>query len=567
MSYESLTREQLIAILRRRDAQARYGLVWERKDIAPDAALNNDFVSLRLDEGLSCGEGPWDNLLIEGDNYDALRLLASTMAGRFQLIYIDPPYNTGRRDFVYNDRFFDAADRFRHSTWLEFMYQRLMLARELLAEDGAIFVSIDDNEVFNLGLLMNQVFGEKAFVANCVWQKRYSRENVSSIGTVHEYLLVFSPNPDAFKKRRGRLPLDERSRSYYKNPNNDPQGPWRLIPMNAPGIRPNQQYPVTTPSGRVIYPPEGRHWSVLEGEFERLRAEGRISFGPRGDSAPGLIRYLSEVEGLVPWTFWPHEEVGHTDEARKEIQEIFGTQTAFDTPKPLRLMERVLAIGAPEKDALVLDFFAGSGTLGHAVLAANQKDGGSRRFVLVSSREATVDEPDKNLARDVCGQRLRKAVEGYQSRRGAMVPGLGGSFAHMQARRVPMHRLEDELDDSLVWSYALQMAGHPHCAVQPPVSVSRHAGRLVAYCANTRPSTLRRLAEVVGAHSGRCAVFTWAPAAVSEALHTVDASVTVVSVPGDLRRTFKQGRSMSQSPDDPGLPSARTDVVEQGGQT
>lgn len=218
--YTSLSREALIDILRRRDTQAHYGLTWERKDISPDQALNRDFVGLELDEAVSVGESPLKNLLIEGDNYDALRVLTTHYAGQVKLIYIDPPYNTGRRDFVYNDRFVDANDRFRHSTWLEYMFQRLKLARDLLSPDGAIFVSIDDHEVFNLGLLMNQVFGEKAFVATCIWQKRYSRENRESIGDAHEYLLVYSPNPDAFKKRRGRIALSEEQAAVYKNPDN-----------------------------------------------------------------------------------------------------------------------------------------------------------------------------------------------------------------------------------------------------------------------------------------------------------------------------------------------------------
>ncbi len=541
--YESLSKEALVEILRRRDAQAHYGLIWEREEIPAEKALNRDFVGLELDSELSCGDGPQGNLIIEGDNYDALRLLTSTMAGQFQLIYIDPPYNTGRRDFVYNDRYFDATNRFRHSTWLEFIYQRLILARDLLADDGVIFISIDDNELFNLGLLMNQVFGENSFVANCIWQKRYSRENNSAIGNVHEYLLVYSPNPDAFKLRRGMLPVDERTRQNYRNPNNDPRGPWRLVPMNGPGLRPNQQYPVTTPSGKVLYPPEGRHWSVLEPEFERLRAAGRVSFGARGDSAPGLIRYLDEVSGLVPWTWWAHDEVGHTDEARKEVQSLFGTQTAFETPKPLRLMRRVLDIGAPEKDALVLDFFAGSGTLGHAVLEMNTADGGNRRFVLVSNRESTEEDPDKNLCRDVCAGRVRRAIEGYNGKDGGAVAPLGGSFAYARAVRVPMHRLEHQLTNDLVWSHALLMAGHPLAPYEGPVAKSVCDEQMLLYCANTKPATMKKLGEALQEHRGPAAVFTWAPAVVTALAEELDRPLTVVAVPEDLRRTFRQGKA------------------------
>jgi adenine-specific DNA-methyltransferase len=176
-SYSHLTREQLIAMLQRREREAAFGLTWERDKIDPDKAMNDDFVALDLDRSMSHGETPWRDLIIEGDNYDALRYLRMTHAGKVKCIYIDPPYNTGNRDCVYNDHFFDKTHRFRHSVWLEFMYERLLLARELLHPEGVIFVSIDDNELFPLGMLMNRVFGEKNFVANCIWQKRYSREN------------------------------------------------------------------------------------------------------------------------------------------------------------------------------------------------------------------------------------------------------------------------------------------------------------------------------------------------------------------------------------------------------
>ncbi|WP_321807802.1 site-specific DNA-methyltransferase [Burkholderia sp. BCC1993] len=547
MEYENLTKQALIAILKRRDAQARYGLHWERSDIEADKALNRDFVGLEFDASLSCGAGPHRNFIIEGDNYDALRHLATTHAGAFHLIYIDVPYNTGRRDFVYNDHYFDTTNRYRHSTWLEFMYQRLVLAKSLLREGGAIFISIDDNELFNLGLLMNQVFGERRFVANCIWQKRYSRENREAIGDAHEYLLVYAPNPDKFKQRRGRIPLTEVQAKVYKNPENpsetDPTKRWRGIPMTAQGFRPNQMYAITSPTGKVHTPPEGRCWSMVEPEFLKLQEQGRVYWGKDGNAQPSIIRYLSEVEGAVPWTWWPHEEVGHTDEARKEIQAIFGTQTAFDTPKPVRLMERVLQIGAPEKDALILDFFAGSGTTAQAVLKMNKEDGGARRFVLVSSREATDEDPDKNLCRDVCAKRVRDVIEGYRSTRTGEVPGLGGEFAYLRAKPVAMHRLEEHLTDEMVWNFALMACDHPVTALELPLAISVNGSHLVAYCANTRHSTLDRLAVQLDAFEGKVVVLTWAPQAVTSALGDLADQISIVSIPGDLRRIFKQGNA------------------------
>ena len=543
--YSSLSREALIDVLRRRDALAHYGLVWERKDIDPDRALNRDFVGFEVDEDQSCGPSPWRNLLIEGDNYDALRALTTHYAGQVKLIYIDPPYNTGRRDFVYNDRFVDQTDRYRHSIWIDFMFQRLRLARDLLAPDGAIFVSIDDHELFNMGLLMNQVFGEQAFVANCIWQKRYSRENREAIGDAHEYLLVYSPDPDRFKARRGRIPLTEKQAKVYRNPDNpketDPRKRWRAIPLTAQGYRPNQMYEVASPSGKKHRPPEGRCWSLIESAFRKLEADHRIYWGKDGSSQPGEIRFLSEVEGAVPWTWWPHDEVGHTDEARKEIQAVFGTQTAFDTPKPTRLMRRVLAIGAPEKDALVLDFFAGSGTFGQAVLEMNREDGGERRFVLVANTERTEAEPKKNIARDVCAARVRKVIEGYRPNGGAPVEGLGGNFAYLKTRTVPMHRLDERLTDEMAWADALLAADHPLVPLQGTLGVSVLHGARVVYCVDTKRGTISRLRKTLAETTMPTTIVSWAPARIQDVLDDLGVAAKIRGIPDDLQRVFRRG--------------------------
>ena len=398
---------------------------------------------------LSCGPGLWRNLIVEGDNFDALRFLRMAYAGRVKCICVDPTYNTRNRDFVYNDRFVDREDSWRHSRWCEFMYQRLVLAKQLLAEDGAIFVHIDDNEIAALRLLMNQVFGEQAFVANCIWQKRYSRENRGSIGDAHEYVLVYSPRPELFQMRCGRIPLTDEQAAVYKNSNNDPGGRWRGIPMTAQGFRPNQMYEVVSPSGKKHKPPEGRCWSTIEPKFMKLKERGRIYWGKDGSSQPSVIRYLSEVEGLVPWTWWPHDEVGHTDESRKEIREIFGTQTAFETPKPVRLLEHILQIGCGPDD-IVLDFFAGSGTTAHAVMKQNAADGGRRRFILVSSTEAAAEEPEKNLCRDVCAERVRRVIAGYGDK-----AGLAGAFAYLRCRRIAEGEMTG-IEHTEVWT-ALQL--------------------------------------------------------------------------------------------------------------
>ena len=315
----------------------------------------------------------FDNRLIFGDNLLALKALEQEFTVQIKCIYIDPPYNTGSAFEHYDDGV-------EHSIWLSMMRERLVILWRLLNQDGSIWVSIDDAEMPYLRVLMDEVCGRAQFVAANVWQKRYSRENREAIGDVHEYILVYAKSVERFKQTRNRIPITEEQAKVYKNPNNDPRGRWRGIPMTAQGFRQNQMYSITTPSGVVHHPPEGRCWSTIEAEFIKLRNEGRIWFGKDGNSQPNLIRYLTEVEGMVPWTWWPSDEVGHTDEAKKEIHSLFGKVDAFDTPKPERLIERVLQIATNPGD-WVLDSFGGSGTTG----AVAHKMG--RRWIMVELGE------------------------------------------------------------------------------------------------------------------------------------------------------------------------------------
>jgi adenine-specific DNA-methyltransferase len=413
----------------------RYGLIWPGKAECFKTIQAPSVATLRPAPEESVNFDTTENLIIEGDNLEVLKLLQKPYLGKVKLIYIDPPYNTGN-DFIYPDNYAeslqtyleytgqvdsegrkfgtntDADGRF-HSKWLNMMYPRLYLARNLLREDGVIFVSCDDNEICNLRALMNEIFGEENFVANCIWQKRYSRENRGAIGDAHDYIAVYATSLQMFEASRNLIPMTEDQARVYKNPNDDPKGRWRAVPMTAQGYRPNQMYEVETPSGRRVKPPEGRCWSMTEPEYLKLKAEGRIYFGKEGESQPGVIRYLSEVEGLVPWTWWPSSEVGHTDEARKEIREIFGSQTVYDTPKPTRLLRRIVEIGSTS-DGLILDFFAGSGTTGHAVLEINRQDGGNRRFILVQLPEPTGREDYKTIA-EIAKERVRHVIKKFDT--------------------------------------------------------------------------------------------------------------------------------------------------------
>ncbi len=459
-------------------------------------------VPFRLLEPVSALSGNADrddgNLIVQGDNLHALKALLPRYAGQVKCIYIDPPYNTGNEGWVYNDNVNSPEIRRwlgevvgkegetldRHDRWLCMMYPRLVLLKQFLREDGSIWISMDESEIAHLRCLMDEVFGRQRFIACNAWQKRYSRENRGAIGDVHEYVLVYAMNPDLFQATRNRVPIDEKQAAVYKNPNNDPKGRWRGIPMTAQGYRPNQMYEIETPSGRKFRPPEGRCWSTIEGEFLKLKASGRIYFGKEGTAQPSIIRYLSDVEGFVPWTWWPHEEVGHTDESRKEIQDILGTQTAFDTPKPTRLLQRILQI-ATDQDCLILDSFAGSGTTGHAVLKQNAEDSGKRRFILV--------EMDENIAKDVTAERVRRVAEGYTNAKGQAVPGLGGGFQFCRLSAEPLFDAEGQIRGDVSFAQLAEFIwfAETGTGLNPDASTSRekeqdlspllgiHAGRAI----------------------------------------------------------------------------------------
>jgi len=423
------------------DGGERYRLDWVGKSEAYKVLQTPTTATLRPRRDQSVNFDTASHVFIEGENLETLKVLQKAYFGKVKLIYIDPPYNTGNDNFVYPDRFQESKEDYLkrineldddgalmregffrknsresghyHSNWLSMMLPRLYIARNLLHEQGVVFVSCDDNEVYNLRCLMNEIFGEDAFIATCVWQKRYSRENRGIIGDAHDYLLVYARNTEKFQAVRGLISPTEKQLKVYKNPNNHPRGRWRAVPMTAQGYRKNQMYEIETPSGVKHKPPEGRCWGMTEPEFKKLLEQGRIWFGKSGDAQPGVIRFLDEVEGLVPWTWWPASEVGHTDEARKEIRARLGTQSAFDTPKPVRLIQRILEIAVPHGDEeLILDFFAGSGTTMEAVLRQNAEDGGNRRCILVQLPEPLdTDNVEFSDIAQVARTRIRAVIE------------------------------------------------------------------------------------------------------------------------------------------------------------
>lgn len=382
----------------------------------------------------------WDtteNLYIEGDNLDVLKLLQNSYLNKVKMIYIDPPYNTGN-DFIYRDNFkvskedyeeelglFDEEENrlFKntetngryHSDWCSMMYPRLQLARNLLTDDGVIFISIDDNEVHNLRKICDEVFGEENFVAQIVWQKKYAATNDSKgFSTTHDYIIVYQKSEQF---QRNLLPRTEDQNKPYKNNDNDGRGLWRADNILVKTYSSTAVYPIVNPNtGKEYYPPKGSSWRANKETMEKWIFENRIFFGKDGNGAPQLKRYLNEVQqGRVPITWWTYEDAGHNDSANREVGVLFESKTPFDTPKPVKLLKLILQISTNDFDnSIILDFFSGSATTAHAVMQLNAEDGGNRKFIMVQLPEETDPKSEANKAgyKNICEigkERIRRA--------------------------------------------------------------------------------------------------------------------------------------------------------------
>lgn len=375
------------------------------------------------------------NKIIHGDNLEALKALLPEYEGRVKCIYIDPPYNTGNENWVYNDNVNDpklkkwlgavvgkeGEDLSRHDKWLCMMYPRLKLLQRLLSDDGSIWVNLDDNEHAYAKAILDEIFGRGNFVANIIWQKTHTRENRTAISTEHDNLLVFAKDRLRWQTIRNPLPASEAQLGRYSNPDNDPRGVWASLPAHAKaekGRRKEQFFTISTPSGRAIDPPAGRCWLYTRERFEEMVSDNRIWFGENGTNAPRVKKFLSEVQaGLVPSTIWTYTEVGTTGTAKAQLVSLFPDETPFPTPKPVQLIERILHIATNPED-IVLDSFAGSGTTAHAVLKLNAADGGNRKFILIEQEE---------YAETITAERVRRVMSGY-GEDAKRVEGLGGAF-------------------------------------------------------------------------------------------------------------------------------------------
>ena len=388
---------------------------------------------LETDETRSCNPtGEDDNFIIHGDNLHALKALLPRYANRIKCIYIDPPYNTGNEGWVYNDNVnsplmrqwltenapVDNEDLERHDKWLCMMWPRLHLLKDLLAEDGVIFISIDDNEQHRLRMLMDDIFGQKNFVTNIIWQKKYSPQNDAKyFSDNHDFVVCYAKNKETW--RPVLLPRTEKHNKRYANPDNDPRGPWKSSGLDVKTYLEEYDYPITTPSGRVVNPPSSTCWRFSKEKFDILVNDNRIWFGEEGNNVPSVKRFLSEVkQGITPLTVWLYEDVGHTQSATQGLNKI---GVAFSNPKPHTLIKRILQIGT-DPDSIILDSFAGSGTTAHAVLALNKEDGGNRKFILIECED---------YADTITAERVRRVINGVPDASNATLrEGLGGTFTY-----------------------------------------------------------------------------------------------------------------------------------------
>lgn len=438
INWETL-REALGDYLTDSDASdEHFGLNWPGKREARRLAAKPSHGTLMPAPGEGVNEDTTGNLFIEGDNLEVLKLLQKSYAGRIKMIYIDPPYNTGN-DFVYKDDYSEPLEDYLrrsgqksdrgelltsnpkssgkfHTNWLNMIYPRLRLARTLLRDDGVILISIDDNEIHNLRSVLDEIFGAENFVASIIWEKKFSPQNDDKYLTAtHDFILLFAKNKETW--RPFLLPRNDDANNRFKNMDNDSRGPWSSGDMTSKTKAKGHSYPVESPSGKVFYPQSGRQWAPNLETYKRLRAENRIWFGESGSNFPRVKQFLSEIQqGIVPMTIWKHGEVGHNQEAKQQLNALMDGQESFDTPKPVRLIKRMLELSTTTNDGdMILDFFSGSATTAHAVLQTNREDSGNRKFIQIQIPESTpknsgAEQAGFKTVAEIGKERIRRVI-------------------------------------------------------------------------------------------------------------------------------------------------------------
>ena len=463
------------------DAPEAYEFNWVGKQAARAEVLKPIKKTLRPVKEDSVNWDNTQNLYIEGDNLEVLKLLQKSYLGKVKMIYIDPPYNTGN-DFVYHDDFAMSADEYAeasgsvdelgnkyiknmdsngrfHSDWCSMIYSRLMVARTLLAEDGVIFISIDEHEEENLKKISNEIFGCSNFVGTIIWERAFAPKNDAKyLSDSHDYVLVFAKTIDKFQI--GLLPRSEEANARYKNPDNDPRGPWTADNMTVKTYSANYDYEIVTPNGSVMSPPNGRCWFTSKERMDKLIQENRVWFGETGGNMPRLKRFLSDVQqGMTATTIWKYTEVGHNQEGRQELKKLFDNKGYFDGPKPLRLISRILTIANLSANSIILDFFSGSATTAHAVMQLNAEDGGNRQYIMVQIPEETPEDSEArkagyNTIPEIAKERIRRAGKKIKEESPLTTADLDTGFRvfrldegnYEDVKRSPKEFKQDQLD-------------------------------------------------------------------------------------------------------------------------
>ena len=433
--------------------EERYQFTWPDKRQAMRLASTPIAATLRPCREESVNFDTTENLYIEGDNLDVLKLLRETYLGKVKMIYIDPPYNTGN-DFVYDDDFAEDAGEFQfrdnqydeqgnrlvqntesngrfHTDWLNMIYPRLKVAKDLLADDGVIFISIDDNEQENLKKICDEIFGGQNFIAQLVWERAYAPKNDARfISNSHDYVIVFAKSIEKFVI--GLLPRTAEANARYSNPDNDPRGVWKASDISVKTYNAACDYPITTPSGRTVEPPTGRCWSLSKNAFLERLQDNRIWFGPDGNSTPSMKRFLSELkfDGMAPTSIMFYKDVGHSQEGAQEVTKLLDAGV-FDGPKPVRLLERVLTLANLKEDSIVLDFFSGSASTAHALIKRNAEKQSHCKFIMVQLPEQTGDKASNAGYKNICEigkERIRRAGKKIKDEAGLTAGNLDIGF-------------------------------------------------------------------------------------------------------------------------------------------
>lgn len=430
----------------------KYGLVWEEHEEEVDVKMQTHIPVFTEDKEKEIVGNPKSdeyNFLLEGDNLHSLKLLEKTHKGKIDVIYIDPPYNTGGKDFVYDDKYVDDVDGFRHSKWLSFMKYRLKLAKNILSDSGVIFISIDDNEMAQLRLLCDELFDSNNFVGMILWKKKTNGNNMGWLPPVHDYILCYSKDSNKIYDM-GIEVTEEEILKKYTNPDHDPRGPWTTSDLSANHVGPS--FPITNPlTGKVFYPPEGRYWVFNENEVQKRIKDGRIIFGRSGTARPvqrvfAKDRVFSKRKAESWW-----DNNGMNADATKELKDIFGKAKVFTHPKPIKLIKDIIRISCNKEDGLVLDFFAGSGTTAHAVLELNQEDNGNRKIILCTNN-------DSNICSEITYPRIRTVITGKRTDGSVYSNGLNSNFKYYKTDFVPKdsEELYDDLLDHIIEMIQLQ---------------------------------------------------------------------------------------------------------------